>query len=215
MKKIEATQNNLLKPCLEEIKLLDSLFKKAQQKKIPVVDKDTGRFLEIVSLIRKPENILEIGCGIGFSSYFIIKNLKGGNYTGVDLNKERLKKAEKFIKGKFPGEKCKFLAGNALKIIPEIEPKFDMIFIDGAKYEYLSYLKAVEGKLNPGALIIADNIFYRGLIFKKKVSVHDCNSVNGIKEYIKYINGNKYFESYFFDIGDGISVTKFLSDYFK
>ncbi len=215
MKKIEATQNNLLKPCLKEIKLLDSLFKKAQQEKIPVVDKDAGRFLEIICLIGKPENILEIGCGIGFSSYFIIKNLKGGNYTGIDLNKERLEKAEKFIKGKFPEKKCKFLAGNALKIIPEIKHKFDMVFIDGAKYEYLSYLKVVEGKLNSGALIIADNIFYGGRIFKRKVNGHDYNSVNGIKEYIKYINGNKYFESYFFDTGDGISVTKFLRDYFK
>jgi predicted O-methyltransferase YrrM len=215
MKKIEVEQNNLLKLSLKERKLLDNLIKKARLEKIPVLSKHTGSLLEIICITAKPENVLEIGCGIGFSSYFIIKHLEKGNYTGIDLNKERAKRAETFIKSKFTGRNCRFIAGNALKIVPEIKDKFDMVFIDGAKHEYPLYFKTLEDKLNPGALVIADNVFYKGRLFEKKINKHDFNSVNGIREYIKYITGSKCFKSYFIDIGDGISVTKFLSNCHK
>ncbi len=203
-------QNSLLKSCLKENKILDNLNKKAYQEKIPVIDKNTGRFLELICLLVKPKNILEIGCGIGFSSYFLIKNLKKGNYTGIDLNEERIKRAENFIRNNFPEKNYKFLTGNALKIIPGLEDKFDMVFIDGAKFEYSFYIKALEVKLNSGAIIIADNMFYKNKVFEKNISDHDSNSVNGIREYINYLANNEYFEGYIFDIGDGISVAKFL-----
>jgi len=210
MKETETTQNNLLDSCLKEKKILDNLIKKAHKDKIPVIDKNTGRFLELVCLLAGPKNILEIGCGIGFSTYFLVKNLKDGNYTGIDLNNKRIKKAEKFIRSSFPDKNFKFLSGNALKIIPELRDRFDLVFIDGAKYEYPLYIKAIEDKLNDEALVIADNIFYKNKIFEEKITRHDLNSVNGIKKYINYVTSCKYFKSYFYDIGDGISITKYL-----
>jgi predicted O-methyltransferase YrrM len=199
----------------KESRFLDKFSKKAATEKIPVIDKNTGRLLEIVCILTGPSNILEIGCGIGFSSYFLVKNLKGGDYTGIDLNAERVKRAEKFIKSKFPDKNFRFIAGNALKIIPELknnkpECKYDMVFIDAAKFEYPLYIRAVKPLLRKGALIIADNIFYKNKIFSKKIDNHDLNSVKGIRDYIDYITGKPYFESYFFDISDGISVTKYL-----
>lgn len=209
MKKIEAMLNNLLKSCLEERKLLEIIVKEAHQEKIPVIDRNTGSFLELICVLTDPENILEIGCGIGFSSYFLIKNLKKGNYTGIDLNKDRVKRAEEFMKKLFHGKSFRFLAGNALEIIPKIEGKFDMVFIDGAKFEYPLYLKIIESKLKKGAIIVADNIFYKDKIFMdtSKIKKHDLNSVRGIKEYIRHITSKKYFKNYFYKIGDGISIT--------
>jgi len=195
---------------LEERKLLDNLAEDARREKIPVVDKTTGRFLELVCLIKNPKNILEIGCGIGFSSYFLVKNLGNGSYTGIDLNKKRLEKAEKFLKDRFDLANLSFLNGNALEIIPGFKGEFDLVFIDGAKLEYPFYIKAIEDKLGDRAIIIADNILYKNKVFQEKVSRHDLNSVNGIREYIGYITTKKFFKSYFFDIGDGISVTEFF-----
>ncbi len=203
-------QDKKIRFFLKEKKLLDNLVKEACREKIPVVDKETGRFIELICLLKNPKNIMEIGCGIGFSSYFLIKNLKDGNYTGIDLNKERLRKAEKFIKCKFGSGNLKFLNGNALEIIKGLEGEFDLVFIDGAKYEYPFYIKALKNKMADGAIIIADNILYKNKVFKKKVSRHDSNSINGIREYIEYITASKHLKSYFFDIGDGISVTEFF-----
>jgi len=224
MREIEITQINQLWPYIKgktmlaslkkntdfEKKLLAGLQKEAAFEKIPIIDVTTGRFLEIICLLTGPKNILEIGCGIGFSSYFLVKNLKDGYYTGIDLNHDRVKRAERFIRSKFPKRQFKFLIGNALKLIPELQCNFDLVFIDAAKYEYPLYIKEVENKLKSGAIIIADNIFYGDKIFKKETNKHDLNSVKGIKEYIRYITDSDSFRSYFFDIGDGISVTKFI-----
>jgi predicted O-methyltransferase YrrM len=212
-KTLNKWESKYLQP--EESRFLDKFLKEASAEKIPVIDKSTGRFLELTCILVSPYDILEIGCGIGFSSYFLIKNLKDGNYTGIDLNADRVKRAEKFIKSKFPDRNFRFITGNALRIIPELnnnkpECKYDMVFIDAAKFEYPLYIRVVEPLLKKGALIIADNIFYKNKIFSKKIDNHDLNSVKGIRDYIDYITGKPCFESYFFDIGDGISVTKYL-----
>lgn len=210
MRKIEEKQNSCINSYLNENKILDNISKKAKKEKIPVIDENTGRFLELACLLSVPRNILEIGCGIGFSSYFLIKNLENGKYTGIDLNSRRLERAENFIKNNFPEKKCTFLGGNALELIPELNDGYDMVFIDGAKLEYPLYIKTVEPKLKKGALVVADNIFFRNKIFSKKINNHDLNSVTGIRNYIEYITGKTCFESYFFNVGDGISVTKYL-----
>lgn len=206
----KSNSNNKIQDFVAEIKLLSGLQKKAALKKIPIIDITTGRFLELICILKDPKNILEIGCGNGFSSYFLFKNLKNGSYTGIDLNRDRIKEAEKFISSTFPQKKFVFLAGNALKIIPGLKGRFDLVFIDAAKFEYPQYLKTLENKLAPGALITADNIFYNNKVFNNKVSKHDFKSVKGIREYISYINNSSNFVNYLFDIGDGISVTKFI-----
>jgi len=165
----------------------------------------------MVCLLVKPKSILEIGCGSGYSTYFLIRNLPyGSSYNGIDLNKERITVAQEFIKNSFPkktDEKIQFYEGNALKIIPTLNQKFDMIFIDAAKYEYPMYIKSLADKLEKNALVIADNIFYDGKIFMENTSKHDTNSIKGIKEYIDFITSSSYFQSHFLDIGDGIAVS--------
>jgi predicted O-methyltransferase YrrM len=209
---------NEIKQVLEvknEKELLFKLRVEATSKKIPIIDDETGSVLELICFIKKPKNILEIGCGTGYSSYFIIKNLGNGcNYTGIDLNKERLVIAQEFIKSSFAekssGKKIQFYAGNALKIIPALNQKYDMVFIDAAKHEYPQYIKSLLGKLEKNALVVADNIFYNGKIFTQNSSKHDTNSIKGIKEYIDFITGSNCFQSHFLDIGDGIAVSLYF-----
>jgi caffeoyl-CoA O-methyltransferase len=197
-----------------EKELLAKLRAEATSKKIPVIDDETGAVLELICFIKRPKNILEIGCGTGYSSYFIIKNLRNGsNYTGIDLNKERLAIAQEFIESSFPeksGGTIQFYIGNALKIIPALNQKFDMVFIDAAKNEYPQYIKSLLEKLEKDALVIADNIFYDDKIFMENTSKHDTNSVRGIKEYIDFITSSSYFQSHFLDIGDGIAVSLYF-----
>ncbi len=210
--------------CHDEKELLAKLRAEAAAKKIPIIDDATGFLLEALCLIKKPENILEVGCGTGYSTYFLIKKLGNeSNYTGIDLNKERLETAKKFIKMQFNLEinrdnsypdsisrtdRIKFLNGNALKIIPALDQKFDFVFIDAAKYEYPEYIKSLmEGKLSENSIVIADNIFYDDKIFKTQVSKHDQNSVTGLREYIEIITASDYFENYFLNIGDGIALS--------
>ncbi len=190
----------------------DSLKKIAdfsRNNKVPVISNDVGRLLETIIFLKQPENILEIGCGEGYSTYYIIKNLEKGSYTGIDLNRNRLEKAESFISSTFPEKKAIFIHGNALKIIPGLDDYFDFVFIDAAKYEYLKYFELLKNRLRDNAFIVADNVFFSEKIFSNYIKDHDKNSVSGLKEFIKHISSDKLLKTIFLDIGDGVSVSAF------
>lgn len=199
---------------MEEKRFLRSFEEKSRFLKIPVVSNETGSFLEFAVMILKPENILEIGCGNGFSTYFMVKNLQDrSSYTGIDLNGERLSYARSFIQERFSGKNIEFISGNALKIIPVLDKKFDFVFIDAAKFEYPGYIRTIVKKLETGATVIADNIFYGDKIFSSDPLEHDKRSVKGLKEYIKIVTSIKQdFSTSFFDIGDGLAVSIYRGD---
>ncbi|MCL5771054.1 MAG: methyltransferase domain-containing protein [Actinobacteria bacterium] len=196
-----------LKNILDEKEYLHDLSKISAENKVPVISYEVGRLLETVIFIKNPEYVLEIGCGEGYSSYFIIKNLKKAIFTGIDLNCRRLQKAKEFISSSFPDITANFYCGNALKIIPALNFKFDFVFIDGAKFEYPDYIEVLSEKLNKNAVIVADNIFYDEKIFARYVKDHDKNSLKGLKKFIKLISNEKIFDTKFIDIGDGISIS--------
>jgi predicted O-methyltransferase YrrM len=196
---------------LEEKKFLKGLEEKSRSLKIPIISTETGAFLEFAVLLKKPKKVLEIGCGSGFSTYFLVKNLQNcSSYTGIDLNKDRLLFAESFIRERFHKIEMQFIHGNALNVIMDLDQKFDLVFIDAAKFEYPGYLVAVLKKLNQGALIIADNVFYNNKIFSSITLKHDKKSIRGISEYLKMITSdNKIITTELLDIGDGLAISIF------
>jgi predicted O-methyltransferase YrrM len=210
-----------IKSYLDEKDLLKKLRSESVTKKIPIIEYETGAFLELISILKRPQNVLEIGCGEGYSSYFLIKNL-GNNtsYTGIDLNRERLENAQKFIFDIFIDEyggqgksleliKINFMNGNALKLIPDMGEIFDLVFIDAAKFEYPLYIKSLTGKLSKDAIVIADNVFYNDKVFESGISKHDSRSITGLREYIEFIITCGNFENHFLNIGDGIALSFF------
>ena len=196
-----------LNEILSEKEHLEDLSKVSKENKVPIVDYEVGRLLETLVFLKNPKNVLEIGCGEGYSSYFLAKNLKKANFTAIDLNGKRLLKAEEFINQTFPELDANFYSGNALKIIPGLENKFDFVFIDAAKFEYPFYMEALMEKFEKNALIIADNIFCDEKIFARFIKEHDKNSVEGLKKYIKLVQNNKIFDTRFIDLGDGVSIS--------
>ena len=207
----KSTNNPRLDSYLKEKKTLTRFLKQAGLRKIPVCGFQTGRFLEFACLLKKPVDILEIGCGNGFSTYFLVKHLgMEGRYTGIDLNVDRLREAENFISGIFHKRNLTFINGDALRIIPGLSCKYDMVFIDAAKFEYPGYIKSIEKILLPGAVVIADNIFYKNKIFSEHPGNHDARSIAGIRGYIDRIIESPRFKTDFFEVGGGISVSEYI-----
>ncbi len=204
---MQTSKDHILRAFVEEKNSLIKIFQLSASRKIPVVEIEAGHMLAVISLICQPSEILEIGCGIGFSTYFILKNLKKTSYTGIDLNSSRLLEAKSFIQSKFQELETDFITGNALKILPNIDKIFDLVFIDGAKYEYPNYFDKIITKTKKNSVIIADNILYKRKVLKEEIPERDNNSVSGIKKFIELVSDKKLFDTNIIDIGDGLSVS--------
>ena len=128
-----------------------------------------GKFLEFISLMIKPQNILEIGTFTGYSAICLSKGLKpGGKLITIELNDELKTFAHSFFCLSGADSVISQLTGRAQDIIPAMDLMFDLIFIDGDKREYVEYFKLVIDKVMPGGYIIADNVLWGGKVLDKE-----------------------------------------------
>jgi len=151
------------------------------------LEKDSAKLLYLLAKIKKVKNALEIGTGIGYSTIHLGLSCK--KVVSIDKDERNLEIARKFIK-RNKLKNIKIIEGDALIEIPKLKKKFDLLFIDGTKREYLMYLKSALPKLNKNALIIADNT----VSHKKKM-----------KDFLDYIN--KKFYTVELNIGRGITIS--------
>ena len=127
-----------------------------------------GKFLELISLMIKPENILEIGTFTGYSAICLSKGLKpGGKLITIELNDELTAFAHSFFPRAGTETKITQLTGRAQDIIPGLDLIFDLVFIDGDKREYIEYYKLIFDKVKPGGFILVDNVMWGGKVLEK------------------------------------------------
>jgi predicted O-methyltransferase YrrM len=130
-----------------------------ERKFLPIIGPDRGQIL--VDVIRKthPKRILEIGTLRGYSAILMAKELDGGAHiTTIEIRAGEAKRARENIERAKVLPKIDVIVGNAIRVLPQIAGKFDMVFIDADKQEYFEYLKLIEGKLYKGSVIVADNV---------------------------------------------------------
>ena len=195
----------------KESQLLKSLFKETHQKILQprmLSGHLQGRFLSLLSKLKQPHTILEIGTFTGYSSLCLAEGLeKGGTLHTIEIDEELLAIQKKYFKKSIYNNQIKTHLGDAKKIIPALEINFDMVFMDADKANYCNYLDLVLPKLNPGSLIIADNVLWSGKILKKDVSKND-RETSALKEFNRRVKSEKRFESLLVPIRDGLMVCR-------
>ncbi|MEM3459284.1 MAG: O-methyltransferase [Candidatus Bathyarchaeia archaeon] len=141
-------------------KVLSEIESKIKKGKfLPIVGPDRGRIL--VEIIReiKPKHVLEIGTFIGYSAILMGKELgSDAQLITIEIDPHAAEIAKDNIKKAEIPPKVKVLVGDALEIIPKLRGKFDLVFIDAEKRQYLDYLRLIEDKLHKGSVVIADNV---------------------------------------------------------
>ncbi len=165
-----------------------------------------GKFLEFISNMIHPENILEIGTFTGYSAICLAKGLKpGGKLITIEINDELTAFSDEYFKRAGLGEKIVQITGNAIDVISDLDLNFDLVFIDGDKREYSDYYHLIIDKLNPGGFILADNVLWGGKVIENETS--DAQT-RGIIEFNDMISRQKNIDNVMLPVRDGLMLIR-------
>ena len=127
-----------------------------------------GRFLSLLSKLKQPKRILEIGTYTGYSALCLAEGLApDGQLHTIDANEELESMIRKYVDKAGLSEKITLHIGYARNIIPSLNEKWDLVFIDADKENYSTYFDLVIDAVNPGGLIIADNVLWSGKVLQE------------------------------------------------
>jgi len=165
-----------------------------------------GKFLELISYMIRPENILEIGTFTGYSAICLSKGLKpGGKLITIELNDELAAFSYAYFCRAGVDTEITRLSGNALDIIPGLKMIFDLVFIDGDKREYIEYYKLVIDKVKPGGFILVDNVLWGGKVLEKETT---DPQTRGIIEFNEMIKKETIIEDVIIPLRDGLMLIR-------
>ena len=182
--------------------------KYAEEHNIPIMEKSGINFLTKYIKENNIKNILEIGSAIGYSAIKMALVDEKIKITTIEKNDSRYLEALKNIKTFNLEKQITLVLADALDI--ELSEQYDLIFIDAAKGQYIKFFEKFKNNLKKSGVIISDNIMFHGYVEKKEriESKNLRQLVNKIKNYIDFLEKNDEFDTIFYKIGDGISVSK-------
>ncbi|WOX79225.1 O-methyltransferase [Candidatus Shikimatogenerans bostrichidophilus] len=162
-----------------------------------------GRFLSLISRLKNPKYILEIGTFLGYSTLCLSEGLKkNGLLITIEKNKKYIYYAKKNIKTTKYNNNIKLLYGNALNVIPKLKYNFDIVFIDADKKNNLNYFKLIFNKVKKNGIIICDNVLWKGKIIYNKAD----NITKSINKFNNTIKNYKNINSIIIPIRDGLNI---------
>jgi predicted O-methyltransferase YrrM len=168
-----------------------------------------GRVLSMLSKIINPKNILEIGTYTGYSAICLAEGLQSqGTLHTIDINDELVTLQRRYFDKSGFGSQIVQHSGDALKIIPNLDPIFDLIFIDAEKTEYPNYLEAVLKKVKSGSIILSDNVLWSGKVVEP-LNARD-KATKTLLDYNKNLKEDPRLETVLLPIRDGLTVSRVI-----
>ena len=191
-----------------ESKLLAELRRETELKHINSImlsGEYQGRLLSLISKIKQPKNILEIGTYTGYSTICLAEGLvENGKIHTIDKNEELVEIQKKyFLRSKF-NKNIEIHTGNALDIINGLNINFDLIFLDADKENYATYFQIICKILNKNGVLITDNVLWHGKVLNSKESHDDVTKK--IDQFNKALMLNKKFQTFMLPVRDGLSI---------
>ena len=188
---------------------LENLRNEAVSEKVPIIRQETESFLNVILKMQHPENILEIGTGIGYSALFMDHCLKDRPHHIITIEnyEPRLEKARQVL-SEYPD--IELFEGDALKAVYEIEGCFDLIFLDGPKAQYPVLYPRLKEMLAPEGLLIADNVLQDGSLAKSRYAVERRQRTihERMREFIWEAKHDQEMDACVLTVGDGVLVCK-------
>lgn len=181
----------------------------AESNRVPIVSQDVARFIELLLKIIKPKNILEIGSAIGYSSLIMYK-ASDANILTIEKDEETFKVLKENLKKYDTDNKIKAINDDAINTLKSMdkEEKFDFCFIDANKSQYEEYLNLVYDLTRDNALILIDNILFRGYVAKDEDNKRYRTIIKNLKKIIEDVKSDKRFTASLLTVHDGLLLLR-------
>jgi len=168
-----------------------------------------GRVLSMLSKLIRPTNILEIGTYTGYSALCLCEGMQeSGTLHTIDIKEELVDFQRKYFEKSPWGKQIVQHLGEAITIIPSLNLKFDLVFIDADKENYLNYYELIVPKMNRGGIILSDNVLWSGKVVEP-LEPNDL-STKILVEYNKHLKNDSRVETVLLPIRDGLTVSRVL-----
>lgn len=193
---------------IEELK---KIKEKALEDHIPIIMDDTLEVIENYLKEKNVKRILEIGTAVGYSAICFTKVLsEDGIIDTIERDEERVKQAKINIEKAEVKEKINIYDGDAVEILPTLNEKYDVVFIDAAKGKYPFFLKESLRMIKENGVIFADNILYKGYVMSDYNKHKQRTAVRNLREYIKEVSENPNLDTEILEVGDGLAISKLV-----
>ena len=188
--------------------LIRKIEKYADEKGVPIMEKDGMEFLTEFIKLNKVKNILEIGSAIGYSAINMALAGEDVMVTTIERDKDRYIEAVKNVKKLGLDSRITLILADALSF--NTSEEYDLIFIDAAKSQYIKFFNKFKENLKPKGYIVTDNINFHGLTNsdKSKMSRNLRQLITKLERYINFLKDNDEFKTRFFEVGDGVAITR-------
>ena len=168
-----------------------------------------GRVLSMLSKLIRPLNILEIGTYTGYSALCLCEGMQeNGTLHTIDIKEELIDLQRKYFDKSPWGNQIVQHLGEAIEIIPSLDLKFDLVFIDADKENYINYFELIILKMNKGGIILSDNVLWSGKVLEP-LQPNDL-STKIIMEYNELLKNDSRVETVLLPIRDGLTVSRIL-----
>ena len=178
----------------------------------PAIPLETARLLAVLLTITKPNKALEIGCSFGFSACLTATYMtSGGHVTTIERNAKLFETARANFAKMGYENRITLLEGDALDILPSLclkKEKYDFIFMDAAKGQYVNFLPHCLELLSTEGVLIADNIFHKGMVMADRAAIpHRQRTIHDrMNEFLRKISNDERLQTSIVPIGDGLVV---------
>ncbi len=194
----------------EECQVLEEIEREALENGVPVVRKETQSLLKTLISLQRPEKILEIGTGAGFSALLMCEYApEGCRLVTIENYKKRIAAAKENFRCAGREEQITLMEGDALEVLRGLDGKYDFVFMDAAKAQYIHYLPEVLRLLEEGGVLVSDNVLQGGDVFESRFAVErrDRTIHARMREYLYELKHNDALVTSILPLGDGVAVS--------
>ncbi|PKM79693.1 MAG: O-methyltransferase [Firmicutes bacterium HGW-Firmicutes-14] len=191
--------------------IMTEMERYAAENHVSIIPPEVARFLTLLVHISGARDILEIGTAIAYSTIWLAwaADSREGHVTTIEINDRRARKARENIRTAGLEDRITLLKGHAVDIIPELQDRYDFIFVDAARGQYGWFFEELYPRLRPGGLLVSDNVLAEGRVITPDEDLRhrQKTAARRLRDYLQMITSHEGLETAVMPMGDGIAVS--------